>query len=77
MDAEESISRRCTRSDGPGCIKIGSIEIEKPSVTKSHTEMTDEERAVERWENEGGKRLALGSLGEERIESQFGKVVAA
>ena len=44
-------------------------------MTKSHTEMTDEKRAVERWENEGGKRLAWEAVGEERIDSQFGKVV--
>ena len=37
--------------------------------------MTDEERAVERWENEGGKRLAWEAVGEERNDSQFGKVV--
>jgi uncharacterized protein (TIGR02611 family) len=39
--------------------------------------MTDEKRAVERWENEGGKRLAWEAVGEERNDSQFGKVVTA
>ena len=46
-------------------------------MTKSDTEMTDEKRAVERWENEGGKRLAWEAVGEERIDSQFGKALTA
>jgi hypothetical protein len=37
----------------------------KPNVMKSYSEMTDEKRAVERWENEGGKCLACEAVGEE------------